>query len=141
MTSTRTREIVRAYHDARNNRDMPAASDHLAENFSFASPLLKLDRTGCPRRHRLLPRPGQRALRRGVGHPDHLPTATALGTQRTAEHLKVGEGGLAEILLIFDAPPWRPLLTAIGVHRGASESPRERRGGSLTTCETAQASW
>ena len=37
MTSTRTREIVRAYHDARNNKDMPAASDHLAENFSTGS--------------------------------------------------------------------------------------------------------
>ena len=37
-------------------------------------------------------------------------TATPVGTQRTAEHFRLRDGGIASIRLIFDATAWRPIM-------------------------------
>ncbi len=36
-------------------------------------------------------------------------TATPAGTQRTAEHFRLGDGKITSIMLIFDATPWQPM--------------------------------
>ncbi|MEU5863122.1 MULTISPECIES: hypothetical protein [unclassified Nonomuraea] len=119
---TGTREVVRAYHEARLRADVPAAAALIGEEFSFRSPFVSsTDPTG----HLA----GIEALMSVVTGVDliselygdsaatlvyDLHTATPVGTQRTAEHFTLGpDGRIRSIMLIFDSAPWRPMEAAI----------------------------
>jgi hypothetical protein len=122
-TATQTCRIVRAFQDARSSGDFASAATHLEPTFSFQSPLLAFDNPS----DYLASQAGFQPLVTGLDMISELygdgeatfvfdlHTATAVGTQRTAEHFKLENGRIASILLIFDASEWRPLLSAIGV--------------------------
>jgi ketosteroid isomerase-like protein len=120
MTVDKTRQTVRAYHDARFRGDVAAASAQLAAGFAFQSPLMTSDAAG-----HLVGLAGFLQVVTGVDLLSELygeaeatlvydvHTATPVGTQRTAEHFQLRDGRIASITLIFDATPWQPLLTAM----------------------------
>jgi ketosteroid isomerase-like protein len=119
---THTRQTVRAYHDARFLGDVPAAVAHLAERFTFQSPLMNSDDAVG----HLAGLAGFLQVVTGVDMISELygeteatlvydvHTATPVGTQRTAEHFRLQDGRIASITLIFDATAWRPMMTMIG---------------------------
>jgi SnoaL-like domain len=122
-TATQTRRIVPAFIDARTRGDFAAAASHLAPDFSFESPLMRFEN---PTDY-LASQAGLHPLITGLvmiselyGEDEatilfDLHTATPVGSQRTAEHLKLVDGKIASIFILFDASEWRPLLGAIGV--------------------------
>ena len=122
-TTTRTRQVVGEFHAARAAGDMEAAGAHLAASFTFQSPLMRFDDpaaylAGHGDFQRLVTGLDMISELYGEGEATliyDLHTATPAGTQRTAEHLTVSDDGIASILLIFDASPWRPMLAALGV--------------------------
>ncbi|MEV7004896.1 hypothetical protein [Streptosporangium sp. NPDC051022] len=128
-TDTRTRQVVRAYHDARFRGDVPTAVAQLARPFRFQSPLMSFD---DPVEH-LSTLPGFLQVVTGVdliselyGESEatlvyDLHTATPVGTQRTAEHFRLLDGRISSIMLIFDATPWQPMVSAMTP--AASSSP------------------
>ncbi|GLW96810.1 nuclear transport factor 2 family protein [Microtetraspora sp. NBRC 16547] len=120
--STRTRQTVRGYHEARFRGDVPAAAAHLAETFAFQSPLMSsADAAG-----HLSGLPGFLQVVTGVDMISELygeseatlvydvHTATPAGTQRTAEHFRLDDGRITSIMLIFDATPWQPMKAMMG---------------------------
>ncbi|WP_424528830.1 hypothetical protein ACOZ38_03885 [Sphaerisporangium viridialbum] len=121
-TETRTRQIVRGYHDARFSGDVPAAVAHLAEPFTFQSPLMS---SADPAGH-LAGLPGFLQVVTGVDMISELygeseatlvydvHTATPAGTQRTAEHFRLDGAGITSIMLIFDGTPWQAMLAMMG---------------------------
>lgn len=118
---TQTQQTVRAYHEARFRGDVPAAVGHLAERFTFQSPLMSSDAVG-----HLAGLAGFLQVVTGVDMISELygeseatlvydvHTATPVGTQRTAEHFRLRDGRIASITLIFDATSWRPMMTTPG---------------------------
>ena len=123
MTSaTETRRIVRAFHDARNFGDFETAGTHLAPAFTFHSPLLRYEDPAVY----LASHAGFLAVVTGLDMISQLygegeatilydlHTATPVGTQRTAEHFRLVDGRITEILLIFDASDWRPSFAGPG---------------------------
>ncbi|MFJ8856613.1 hypothetical protein [Streptomyces sp. NPDC102437] len=114
----RTRQIVRGYHDARFRGDVPTAVAHLAEPFTFHSPLMS---SGDPAGH-LAGLPGFLKVVTGVDMISELygeseatlvydvHTSTPAGTQRTAEHFRLDGTGITSIMLIFDGTPWQSML-------------------------------
>lgn len=119
--SARTREVVRGYHDARFRGDVASAAALLGEPFGFRSPFIS---SGDPAGH-LAGLEGFLQVVTGVEMISELygeaeatlvydvHTATPAGTQRTAEHFRLVEGKISEIMLIFDAAPWQPMASAI----------------------------
>ena len=122
-TATQTRRIVRAFLDARIRGDFAAAAGHLSPDFSFESPLRRFENASDyldshAGFHPLIS--GLSLISELYGKDEatilfDLYTATPVGTQRTAEHLKLVDGKIASIVILFDASQWRPLLNAIGV--------------------------
>jgi len=118
QTNSQSRQTVRGYHDARFAGDVPAAAIHLAEHFTFQSPLMSSDDASG----HLAGLPGFLGVVTGVDMISELygeteatlvydvHTATPVGTQRTAEHFRLYEGRIASITLIFDATAWRPMM-------------------------------
>lgn len=114
----RTQQTVRGYHDARFRGDVPAAVAHLAEPFTFHSPLMGSE---DPSGH-LAGLPGFLKVVTGVDMISELygeceatlvydvHTATPAGTQRTAEHFRLDGTGITSIMLIFDGTPWQSML-------------------------------
>jgi len=121
-TETRTRQIVRGYHEARFRGDVPAAAAHIAEPFTFQSPLM---RSADPAGH-LSGLPDFLHVVTGLDMISELygegeatlvydvHTATPVGTQRTAEHFRLDEAGITSIMLIFDGTPWQAMLGHLG---------------------------
>jgi hypothetical protein len=122
MTSatTRTRQAVQAYHQARFAGDVPAAAAQLAGTFTFQSPLISSgDVTG-----HLAGLTGFLQVVTGVEMISELygeteatlvydvHTATPVGIQRTAEHFRLRDGRIESITLIFDATRWHPIMAA-----------------------------
>ncbi|MER7009284.1 nuclear transport factor 2 family protein [Dactylosporangium sp. NPDC000555] len=117
-----TRQTVRAYHDARFLGDVPAAVAHLADQFTFQSPLMSSDEAVG----HLAGLPGFLEVVTGVDMLSELygeteatlvydvHTATPVGTQRTAEHFQLRDGRITSITLIFDATLWRLMTTTGG---------------------------
>ncbi|WP_433433320.1 hypothetical protein [Nonomuraea sp. CA-141351] len=116
-----TREVVRAYHDARFRGDVAAAAALIGEPFSFRSPFIT---SADPAGHLA----GLEGLLRVVTEVEMISelygeseatlvydvhTATPAGIQRTAEHFRLHDGKIATIMLIFDATPWQPMAAAI----------------------------
>ncbi|MFB7616700.1 hypothetical protein [Kitasatospora sp. NPDC056181] len=116
----RTRETVRAYHEARFRGDVTGAAAQTGEPFAFRSPLIT---SSSPTGH-LAGLDGFLGLVTGVELLSELygpeeatlvydvHTASPVGTQRTAEHFRLWDGRIASIALIFDATPWGPLMAA-----------------------------
>lgn len=119
---TRTLQIVRGYHDARFRGDVPAAVAHLAEPFTFQSPLMSSE---DPAGH-LAGLSGFLQVVTGVDMISELygeceatlvydvHTATPAGTQHTAEHFRLDGAGITSIRLIFDGTPWQAMLAMMG---------------------------
>ncbi|MEU1388296.1 MULTISPECIES: hypothetical protein [unclassified Nonomuraea] len=119
---TGTREVVRAYHEARLRGDVPAAAALIGEGFSFRSPFVSsADAAGHLAGIEALVSvvTGVDLISELYGESEatlvyDLHTATPAGTQRTAEHFKLGpDGRIRTIILIFDAAPWQPMAAAI----------------------------
>jgi hypothetical protein len=120
--SVRTQQTVRAYHDARFRGDIPAAMMHLADRFSFQSPLMSSDDAAG----HLAGLPGLLQVVTGVDMISELygvaeatlvydmHTALPVGSQRTAEHFRLVDGQITSIMLIFDATLWQPLVSMVG---------------------------
>ena len=122
-TWTETRRIVRAFFDARTSGDFAAAATYLAPDFSFESPLMRIEdpsdyvaaQAGF---HPLIRRLVMISELYGEGEATllfDLDSAGLVETQRTAEHFRLAGEKIASILLLFDASEWRPLLGAIEV--------------------------
>jgi hypothetical protein len=121
-TQAQTRRTVRAYHDARFLGDIPAAATHLADQFTFQSPLM----TSHDAIGHLAGLAGFLQVVTGVDLISELydeseatlvydvHTATPVGTQRTAEHFRLQDGQITSITLIFDATSWRPMISMMG---------------------------
>jgi SnoaL-like protein len=126
MTLEDTRATVRAYHDAYRRRDLPAIASVLGDQFRFSSPMMAFD---TPQQH-------MAALARFVPFVTNCEMINELyadgeatlvydlhvslppRVQRTAEHFKVHDGRIAEIMIIFDATPWHPIIEAAAHMRG-----------------------
>ena len=121
VTQERTRRAVRGYHEARFRGDATAAAAHLGEPFHFQSPFFSSD----DRAGHLATLPGFMSIVTGVDLISELygdaeatlvydvHTATPAGTQRTAEHFRLDDGKIVEIMLVFDASPWQPMRAEI----------------------------
>ncbi|MFD9697590.1 hypothetical protein [Lentzea sp. NPDC059081] len=124
-TAEATRRTVRAYHDARFRGDVTAAAAQIGGSFRFQSPFV----TSTSATGHLDGLDGLLGIVTGVDLLSELygeaeatlvydvHTASPAGTQRTAEHFRVGEDGISSILLIFDAAPWQALMAAAGPPR------------------------
>lgn len=123
---TQTRRVVSAYYAARTSGDLEAAGAHLGPKFTFQSPMMRFD---SPADYLASHRAFQQVVTGldmiselyGEGEATFvydLHTATPAGTQRTAEHFRLTDGKISSILVIFDASPWRPMLTALGLIDG-----------------------
>lgn len=117
-TADDTQQIVSAFLDARSDPDRRDAIELIAPSFTFESPMMRItDRSAYLQSHRgfQLLVTGMDAISELYG-PDEatliydLHTATAAGIQRTVEHIRLSEGKVASILIVFDATPWRPLF-------------------------------
>lgn len=126
--TTRTREAVQAYHQARFTGDVGAAADQLADTFTFQSPLISSDDayghlaglTGF-----LQVVTGVEMISELYGESEatlvyDVHTLTPVGVQRTAEHFRLRDGRIESITLIFDATGWRPIMAAAGQAESAS---------------------
>jgi hypothetical protein len=121
-TATQTRRIVRAFLDARTSGDFAVAATYLAPDFTFESPLMRIENptdylAGQAGFHPLIRRLVMISELYGEGESTllfDLESAGLVETQRTAEHFRLAGGKIASILVLFDASEWRPLLTAIG---------------------------
>jgi hypothetical protein len=130
MTSatTRTREAVQAYHQARFAGDVGAAAIQLAGTFTFQSPLIS---SGDANGH-LAGLTGFLQVVTSVEMISELygeseatlvydvHTATPVGIQRTAEHFRLRDGQIESITLIFDATRWHPIMAATAQAEPAS---------------------
>jgi hypothetical protein len=117
-----TRTVVRGYHEARFRGDVAAAVSLIGEEFSFRSPFIT---SADPAGH-LAGIDGFLGVVTGVEMISELygeseatlvydvHTATPAGTQRTAEHFRLGDDGrISTIMLIFDAAPWQPMASVL----------------------------
>jgi hypothetical protein len=114
-TDTQTRQLVSAYHAARDAGDAQAAAGYLAPGFSFESPLMRLEDPHLYLAnhiafHEVVTRTDLISELYGEGEATllydlHAPMPGE--TQRTAEHFRLAGDKIASILLIFDASPWR----------------------------------
>ena len=120
MSRTRTREVVRAYHDAYRRGDVEAIGVLLAEPFAFRSPIMAFD---SPRQHlaaldRFVPFvTGVDMISELYGEGEatlvyDLHTSLPPKIQRTAEHFRVVGGRISSIIIIFDATPWQAIIAA-----------------------------
>jgi SnoaL-like domain len=122
-TATQTRQIVRAFLDARSGGDFAAAATYLAPDFSFESPLMRIEDPSAYLAsqagfHPLITRLVMISELYGKGEATllfDLESATPVGTQRTAEHFRIAGGKVASIFILFDASEWRALPGAIGI--------------------------
>ncbi|HEX6348585.1 MAG TPA: hypothetical protein VF160_04255 [Candidatus Dormibacteraeota bacterium] len=136
MTTTDAgcRQLVSNFISAREDPEADALA-LMAESFTFQSPLMRFDDRGAYlESHRSF----QRLVRgktviSGLYGPDDaillydLETATPVGVQTTAEHLRFVEGKVAGIVLLFDSAPWRPVFEHLG-RRSPTLYARSRRG-------------
>jgi hypothetical protein len=129
MTLEETRAIVRAYHDAYRRRDLPTIASLLGDQFRFSSPMMAFD---SPRQH-------MAALERFVPFVTGCEMISELyaegeatlvydlhvslppRVQRSAEHFKVHDCRIAEIIIVFDATPWHPIIDAAATMRDPLE--------------------
>jgi hypothetical protein len=129
MSLEETRWIVRAYHDAYRRRELPAIASLLGDEFRFSSPMMAFD---TPQQHMV-------ALARFVPFVTNCEMISELyadgeatlvydlhvslppRVQRTAEHFKVHDGLITEIIIVFDATPWHPIIEAAAQMRGPLE--------------------
>jgi len=129
MTVEHTRQIVRAYHAAYCGKDVRAAAAMLGDPFRFSSPMMTFDK---PEQH-------VAALNRFVPFISNCDVISELhgegeatliydlrvslppATQRCAEHFRVRDDQIREILIIVDATPWHPIIEAAATIRGPLE--------------------
>jgi hypothetical protein len=129
MTLEETRAIVRAYHDAYRRRDLPTIASLLGDQFRFSSPMMAFD---SPRQH-------MAALERFVPFVTGCEMISELyaegeatlvydlhvslppRVQRSAEHFKVHDCRIAEIIIVFDATPCHPIIHAAATMRDPLE--------------------
>lgn len=119
---SRTRDVVRGYHEARFRGDVPTAAALIGDGFSFRSPLMASDDAvghlaGIVGFVQVVT--GVDLISELYGESEatlvyDVHTATPVGTQRTAEHFKLVDGRIVSILLIFDATPWQPMRQLMG---------------------------
>ena len=120
-TETQTRQVVRAFHAARTVGDVEVTRAQLASTFTFRSPLMSLDDPDAyPASHTGFQQvvTGLDMISELYGDGEativyDLHTATPAGTQHTAEHFTLTDGRISSVLIIFDASPWRPMLTSL----------------------------
>jgi hypothetical protein len=125
-TANQTRRIVRAFLDSRIGGDFAAAATYLAPDFSFESPLMRIENPSAYLAshagfHPLITRLVVISELYGEGEATilfDLESETPVGTQRTAEHFRIAGGKIASIFTLFDATEWRALLGAIGTESG-----------------------
>jgi ketosteroid isomerase-like protein len=115
-----TRQIVRAYHEARFSGDIATATACLGPGFTFTSPLMTADATG-----HLATLNGFLQIVTGVDLISELygdaeatlvynvHTATPVGVQHTAEHFTLANDRITAISLIFDATGWHSMLAVV----------------------------
>ncbi|MFE2911921.1 nuclear transport factor 2 family protein [Kitasatospora indigofera] len=121
--SPSVRDVVRAYHAARFAGDVATAAALVGEEFAFRSPFITSD---SPAGHldglegllgivaRVEP------ISELFGESDatlvyDVHTVPAVGiVQRTAEHFRLRDGRITEIMLIFDSAPWQAIMAAAG---------------------------
>lgn len=116
-TIAAARQLITSFVDAREDPSADALQ-FMAEGFAFQSPMMRFeDRNEYLESHRSF----QRLVREtrvlselyGVDEATlfyDLDTLTPAGVQRTAEHLRVRDGRVASIYLLFDAAPWRKMF-------------------------------
>ena len=119
MTTTDAgcRQLVSTFISARDDPEADALG-LMAESFTFESPLMRFDdRSAYLESHRSFQRlvRGKTLISELYGPGEaillyDLETATPVGVQRTAEHLRFVEGKVAAIVLLFDSTPWRPIF-------------------------------
>jgi ketosteroid isomerase-like protein len=136
MSHAETEKIVRAYHDAYRRGDINAAGAQLAESFKFSSPIMAFD---SPQQHlaalvRFVPFiTGVDMISELYGEGEatlvydlHTSLPGGAATSRNAEHFRVADGRISSITIIFDATPWRPIISAAADMRGPLEVAEER---------------
>jgi ketosteroid isomerase-like protein len=122
ITTQRTRELVRAYHDAWTAGDIATAGRYLTEDFSTRAPVGSYDTkdaylAGLTRFRGLVT--GLELISELYGEGEatllyDVHTSTPAGTLRTAEHFRVGPEGIVSTQLIFDATDWKAMLAEQG---------------------------
>lgn len=121
-TIERSREIVRAYHDAWTGGDIPTAGRSLGENFTTRAPVGSYDSkdaylAGLTRFRGLVT--GLEMISELYGENQatllyDVHTNTPAGTLRTAEHFKLSDDEIVFTQLIFDATDWKAMLASQG---------------------------
>jgi hypothetical protein len=121
MSRAQTRDVVRAYHHA--------IGILLAESFAFRSPIMAFD---SPRQHlaalvRFMPFvTSVEMISELYGLEEatlvyDLYTSLPPKIQRCAEHFRIVDGRISSIIIIFDATPWRAIISAATEIRGPLE--------------------
>ena len=120
-TAADVQQIVSAFLAAREDLNADAAR-YMAPDFTFESPLMRFDdREKYLASHRAF-QPlvlGKTMVSELYGPQEatlvyDLQTATPVRLQRTAEHIRLEDGKVSRILLVFDAAPWQPLFDGSG---------------------------
>ena len=120
MTADETRQIVRAYHDAYCRGDLPTAAALLSDHFTFSSPMMAFD---TPEQHvaalvRFVPFiTGCELISELYGRGEatlvyDLHVSLPPGVQRCAEHFRVDDRRISQIIVIFDATAWHRIINA-----------------------------
>ena len=129
MSVEETRRVVRAYHEAYRRGQVGDAVAQLGEPFRFKSPMMAFDaiRQHAAALERFVPLITDIAMISelyGDGEATliyNLHTSLPIGVQSNAEHFRVRDGRIVEILIIFDATPWHPIIEAAARIRGPLE--------------------
>jgi hypothetical protein len=122
MNQEKTRDVVRAYHDAWTSGDIEIAGGYLAAEFRTRAPVGSYDSkeqylVGLARFRSLVTGLDLISELYGAGEATliyDVHTSTPAGTLRTAEHFEVGEDGIRSTRLIFDATDWKAMLAEQG---------------------------
>lgn len=117
-TATKTREIVRAYHDAWTTGDPTTAGTYLTEKFTNLTPLSNFytrDDYMVSLRQFSQITTGSEIISELYGDDEatliyDVYTKTPVGTIRTAEHFRLTDGKISQTTLIFDATSWHAML-------------------------------
>lgn len=128
-----TRLIVRAFHRAYCQGDVPAAAAFLSDKFTFSSPMMGFD---TPQQHvaalvRFVPFiTGCDLISELYGDGEatlvyDLHVSLPPRIQRSAEHFRVRGGRISSIVIIFDATQWHSIMKAAAVIRGPLEVAHE----------------
>lgn len=121
-TQEKTRDIIRAYHEAWTSGDIPAAGQYVADKFWTRAPVGSHDSkdsylAGLTRFRGFVTELDMISELYGDAEATLLydvHTNTPAGTLRTAEHFKLADDKIASTLLVFDATGWKAMLATQG---------------------------